>query len=129
MADPPPGPTEPRAPEKSAAGCEAVVPSGGAEEARDLPVPGRELDGVYFAMEFLPLQNKRVAGDERVPDLWATDKHVVVIGGGDTGSDCVGTSNPHRAESGNQFQLLPMPPGPGINPASPHLPTRLAPPA
>ncbi len=78
---------------------DAVVLSGGAEHPRDLPVPGRELDGIHFAMEFLPLQNRRVAGDEGVPDLWATGKHVVVIGGGDTGSDCVGTSNRHGAKS------------------------------
>ena len=76
---------------------DAVVLSGGAEHPRDLPVPGRELDGVHFAMEFLPQQNKVVAGD-RVPDqILATGKHVVVIGGGDTGSDCVGTSNRHGA--------------------------------
>ena len=89
---------------------DAVVLSGGAEQPRDLPVPGRELDGVHFAMEFLPLQNKRVAGDEGVPELWATGKHVVVIGGGDTGSDCVGTSNRHGAASVTQFELLPQPP-------------------
>src|SRR6266853_1401249 len=103
----------------------AVVGSGGAEQSRDLPVPGRELDGVYFAMEFLPLQNKRVAGDKGVPDLWATDKHVVVIGGGDTGSDCVGTSNRHGAKSVTQFELLPMPPDPELNPVWPYWPTRL----
>jgi glutamate synthase (NADPH/NADH) small chain len=76
-------------------------------------------------MEFLPLQNKRVAGDAGVPDLWATDKHVVVIGGGDTGSDCVGTSNRHGAKSVTQFELLPMPPDPENNPAWPYWPTRL----
>ncbi len=88
----------------------AVVLSGGAEHPRDLPVPGRELEGVHFAMDFLPLQNKRVAGDRQVPDLWATGKHVIVIGGGDTGSDCVGTSNRHGAASVTQFELLPQPP-------------------
>src|SRR3979409_2479892 len=98
------------APEKIVAEFHAVVLSGGAEQPRDLPIPGRELDGVRFAMEFLPLQNKRVAGDKSVPGLWATDKHVVVIGGGDTGSDCVGTSNRHGAKSVTQFELLPKPP-------------------
>jgi len=89
---------------------DAVVLSGGAENPRDLPVPGRELDGVHFAMEFLPQQNKVVAGD-KVPDqILATGKHVVVIGGGDTGSDCVGTSNRHGAKSVVQFELLPQPP-------------------
>ena len=89
---------------------DAVVLTGGAELARDLPVPGRELAGIHYAMEFLPLQNKVVAGD-KVPDqLKATGKHVVVIGGGDTGSDCVGTSNRHGAASVTQFELMPQPP-------------------
>jgi len=88
----------------------AVVLTGGAEQPRGLPVPGRELAGVHFAMEFLPQQNRVVAGD-RVPDqILATGKHVVVIGGGDTGSDCVGTSNRQRAKSVTQFELLPQPP-------------------
>jgi glutamate synthase (NADPH/NADH) small chain len=113
------------APETLAADFDAVVLSGGAEQPRDLPVPGRELDGVHFAMEFLPLQNKRVAGDKGVPDLWATDKHVVVIGGGDTGSDCVGTCNRHGAKSVTQFELLPLPPDPQLNPVWPYWPTRL----
>ena len=104
---------------------DAVVLAGGAEEPRDLPVPGRDLPGVHFAMEFLPLQNKRVAGDTHVPDLWATDKHVVIIGGGDTGSDCVGTSNRHGAKSVRQFELLPMPPDVERNPVWPYWPTRL----
>ena len=104
---------------------DAVVLSGGAEQPRDLPIPGRELDGVHFAMEFLPLQNKRVAGDAGVPDLWATDKHVVIIGGGDTGSDCVGTSNRHGAKSVTQFELLPTPPDPERNPVWPYWPTRM----
>ena len=104
---------------------DAVVLSGGAEQPRDLPVPGRDLDGVHFAMEFLPLQNKRVAGDHGVRDLWATDKHVVVIGGGDTGSDCVGTSNRHGAKSVTQFELLPMPPDVERNPVWPYWPVRL----
>ena len=113
------------APEKIVAEFHAVVLSGGAEQPRDLPIPGRELDGVRFAMEFLPLQNKRVAGDKGVPDLWARDKHVVVIGGGDTGSDCVGTSNRHGAKSVTQFELLAMPPDPELNPVWPYWPTRL----
>ena len=89
---------------------DAVVLSAGSEHSRDLDVPGRSLDGVYFAMDFLPLQNRRVAGDPDVPDLSAAGKHVVVIGGGDTGSDCVGTSNRQGAASVTQFELLPQPP-------------------
>ena len=104
---------------------DAVVLAGGAERPRDLPIPGRELDGIHFAMDFLPLQNRRVAGDKNVEELWATDKHVVVIGGGDTGSDCVGTSNRHGARSVTQFELLPMPPDPERNPVWPYWPTRL----
>jgi glutamate synthase (NADPH/NADH) small chain len=107
------------------AGFDALVLAGGAEQPRDLPIPGRELAGVHFAMEFLPLQNKRVAGDQEVPDLWATGKHVVIIGGGDTGSDCVGTSNRHDAKSVTQFELLPMPPDVERNPVWPYWPTRL----
>jgi len=89
---------------------DAVVMAGGAELPRDLPVPGRELGGVHFAMEFLPQQNKVVAGDKVPGQIMATGKHVVVIGGGDTGSDCVGTSNRHGAASVTQFELLPQPP-------------------
>ncbi|MDH4151999.1 MAG: glutamate synthase subunit beta [Betaproteobacteria bacterium] len=89
---------------------DAVVMAGGAENPRDLPVPGRDLDGVHFAMEFLPQQNKVVAGDSVSGQIMATGKHVVVIGGGDTGSDCVGTSNRHGAASVTQFELLPQPP-------------------
>jgi len=89
---------------------DAVVLAGGAEHPRDLPVPGRDLDGVHFAMEFLPQQNRVVAGDAVPDQILATDKHVVVIGGGDTGSDCVGTSNRHGAKSVTQFELLPQPP-------------------
>lgn len=97
-------------PKELVAGFDAVVLSGGAERPRDLPVPGRDLAGVHFAMEFLPQQNKVVAGD-RVPDqILATGKHVIVIGGGDTGSDCVGTSNRQGAKSVTQFELLPQPP-------------------
>jgi glutamate synthase (NADPH/NADH) small chain len=113
------------APGKLLAEFDAVVLAGGAEQPRDLPIPGRALDGVHFAMEFLPLQNKRVAGDAGVPDLWATGKHVVIIGGGDTGSDCVGTSNRHEARSITQFELLPMPPDVERNPVWPYWPTRL----
>ena len=89
---------------------DAVLLTGGAEQPRDLPVPGRELDGVHFAMEFLPNQNKVNAGDNVVGQIRADGKHVVVIGGGDTGSDCVGTSNRHGAKSVTQFELMPMPP-------------------
>ncbi|HXF65410.1 MAG TPA: glutamate synthase subunit beta, partial [Burkholderiales bacterium] len=76
------------APERLRAEFDAVVLAGGAEQPRDLPIPGRDLEGIHFAMEFLPLQNKRVAGDRDVPELTAAGKHVVIIGGGDTGSDC-----------------------------------------
>ncbi len=89
---------------------DAVVIAGGAEVPRDLPVPGRELQGVHYAMEFLPMQNKVNAGDKVKDQIMATAKHVVVIGGGDTGSDCVGTSNRHGAASVTQFELLPQPP-------------------
>jgi glutamate synthase (NADPH) small chain len=89
---------------------DAVVLTGGAEMPRDLGVPGRDLDGVHFAMEFLPQQNAAVAGDKVADQIKATGKHVVVIGGGDTGSDCVGTSNRHGAASIMQFELLPQPP-------------------
>ena len=104
---------------------DAVVLAAGAEQPRDLPIPGRDLAGVHFAMDFLPLQNKRVAGDQDIKDLWATDKHVVIIGGGDTGSDCVGTSNRHAARTVTQFELLPMPPDVERNPVWPYWPTRL----
>jgi glutamate synthase (NADPH) small chain len=89
---------------------DAVLLAGGAEQSRDLPVPGRELAGVHFAMEFLPQQNKVNAGDKVKDQIRADGKHVIVIGGGDTGSDCVGTSNRHGAKSVTQFELLPMPP-------------------
>ena len=96
--------------ESIAAQFDAVVLSGGAEQPRDLPVPGRDLAGIHFAMEFLPQQNRVVAGDSVANQLTATGKRVVVIGGGDTGSDCVGTSNRHGAASIVQFELLPQPP-------------------
>jgi glutamate synthase (NADPH) small chain len=89
---------------------DAVVLTGGSEQSRDLPVPGRDLDGVHFAMEFLPMQNKVVAGDKLKAQIMATGKHVIVIGGGDTGSDCVGTSNRHGAASVTQFEVMPQPP-------------------
>ena len=81
------------------AAFDAVLLTGGAEQPRDLPVPGRELDGIHFAMEFLPQQNKVNAGDVLKNQIRADGKHVIVIGGGDTGSDCVGTSNRHGAAS------------------------------
>jgi glutamate synthase (NADPH/NADH) small chain len=89
---------------------DAVLLTGGAEQSRDLPVPGRELSGVHFAMEFLPQQNKVNAGDKLKAQLRADGKHVIVIGGGDTGSDCVGTSNRHGAASVTQFEVMPQPP-------------------
>jgi glutamate synthase (NADPH/NADH) small chain len=89
---------------------DAVVLAGGAERPRDLPVPGRELAGVHFAMDFLTRQNQVVAGDGPADALVATGKHVVVIGGGDTGADCVGTANRQGAASVTQFELLPQPP-------------------
>jgi len=89
---------------------DAIVLTGGAEAPRDLAVPGRDLDGIHFAMEFLPQQNQVVAGDSVAQQIKATGKRVVVIGGGDTGSDCVGTSNRHGAASITQFELLPQPP-------------------
>jgi glutamate synthase (NADPH) small chain len=110
---------------KLLSGFDAVVLAGGSEQPRNLPIPGRELEGVHFAMEFLPLQNRRVAGDIVADELWATDKHVVIIGGGDTGSDCVGTSNRHGARSVSQFELLPMPPDVERNAVWPYWPTRL----
>jgi len=89
---------------------DAVILTGGAEQPRDLPVPGRELNGIHYAMEFLPQQNKLNAGDTITKQIRADGKHVIVIGGGDTGSDCVGTSNRHGAVSVTKFELLPQPP-------------------
>ena len=89
---------------------DAVLLTGGSEQSRDLPVPGRELQGVHFAMEFLPQQNKVNAGDSLKGQLRADGKHVIVIGGGDTGSDCVGTSNRHGAAHVTQFEVMPQPP-------------------
>ncbi|MET0382824.1 MAG: glutamate synthase subunit beta [Burkholderiaceae bacterium] len=105
---------------------DAVLLAAGAETSRDLPVPGRDLDGVHYAMEFLPLQNKVNAGDELEGQLTAAGKNVVVIGGGDTGSDCVGTSNRHGAASVTQFELMPMPPQQEDKPLVwPYWPTKL----
>jgi glutamate synthase (NADPH) small chain len=89
---------------------DAVLLTGGSEQSRDLPVPGRDLDGIHFAMEFLPQQNKVNAGDKLKGQLRADGKHVIVIGGGDTGSDCVGTSTRHGALSVTQFEVMPQPP-------------------
>jgi glutamate synthase (NADPH/NADH) small chain len=94
---------------------QVLVLAGGAEQPRDLPVPGRELDGIHFAMDFLTQQNKRVAGDDEkaaAPEgtITAEGKHVVVIGGGDTGSDCIGTSNRQGAASITQLEIMPKPP-------------------
>jgi glutamate synthase (NADPH/NADH) small chain len=94
---------------------DVLVMANGAEDPRDLPVPGRELDGVHFAMEFLAQQNKRNAGDPEslaapTGTISAKGKHVVVIGGGDTGSDCIGTSNRQGAASVTQLEIMPMPP-------------------
>ena len=100
--------------EQLCAEFDAVLLAAGSEVPRDLPVPGRELAGIHFAMEFLPQQNKLNAGDklkrEGITQIRADGKHVIVIGGGDTGSDCVGTSNRHGAKSVTQFELLAMPP-------------------
>jgi glutamate synthase (NADPH/NADH) small chain len=89
---------------------DAVLLTAGAEQSRDLPAPGRDLDGIHFAMEFLPQQNRINAGGKVKDQLRADGKHVIVIGGGDTGSDCVGTSNRHGAASVTQFEVMPMPP-------------------
>jgi glutamate synthase (NADPH/NADH) small chain len=104
---------------------DAVVLAGGSEVPRDLPVPGRELAGVHFALEFLIPQNKQVAGDGPNP-ISAQGKHVLVIGGGDTGSDCVGTSNRHGAASVTQIELMPRPPEQENKPLVwPYWPTRM----
>jgi glutamate synthase (NADPH/NADH) small chain len=105
---------------------DAVVLAAGAELSRDLPVPGRDLDGIHFAMEFLPQQNKVNAGAKVERQIRADGKDVIVIGGGDTGSDCVGTSNRHGAKSVTQFELLPMPPDQEDKPLVwPYWPTKL----
>jgi glutamate synthase (NADPH/NADH) small chain len=113
-------------PEQLNAEFDAVVLTGGSETSRDLPVPGRDLDGIHFAMEFLPQQNKVNAGDKLKKQLRADGKHVIVIGGGDTGSDCVGTSNRHGAASVTQFELMPQPPEEEDRPMTwPYWPTKL----
>jgi glutamate synthase (NADPH/NADH) small chain len=89
---------------------DAILLAGGAEAPRDLKVPGRELKGIHFAMEFLPQQNKRGAGDEVPNQILATGKRVVIIGGGDTGADCLGTSHRQKAALVNQLEILPEPP-------------------
>jgi glutamate synthase (NADPH/NADH) small chain len=104
---------------------DAVLLCGGAEQPRDLPVPGRELKGIHFAMEFLPQQNRRCEGDTifRAESIVATGKRVVIIGGGDTGADCLGTAHRQKARSVRQFEIMPMPP----QERSPHTPWPLWP--
>jgi glutamate synthase (NADPH/NADH) small chain len=105
---------------------DAVLLTGGSEQSRDLPVPGRNLEGIHFAMEFLPQQNKVNAGDKLKGQLRADGKHVIVIGGGDTGSDCVGTSNRHGAASVTQFEVMPEPPAEENRPMTwPYWPLKL----
>ncbi len=89
---------------------DAILLAGGAESPRDLKVPGRELKGIHFAMEFLPQQNRRNAGDQVPDQILATGKRVVIIGGGDTGADCLGTCHRQKARSVHQFEILPKPP-------------------
>ncbi len=113
-------------PEQLKKDFDAVLLTGGSEQSRDLPVPGRELDGIHFAMEFLPQQNKVNAGDKLKNQLRADGKHVIVIGGGDTGSDCVGTSNRHGAVSVTQFEVMPQPPAEENRPLTwPYWPLKL----
>lgn len=104
------GAKETISPEQLKKEFDAILLAGGAELPRDLPVPGRELKGIHFAMEFLPQQNKVDAGDKMPEQTLATGKNIVVIGGGDTGSDCVGTSNRQGASSITQFEVMPQPP-------------------
>jgi glutamate synthase (NADPH/NADH) small chain len=91
---------------------DAVLLAGGAEHPRDLKIPGRDLKGIHFAMDFLPMNNKRRAGDKVPPDQWisAEGKNVVIVGGGDTGADCLGTSHRHKAASVRQIEIMPLPP-------------------
>jgi glutamate synthase (NADPH/NADH) small chain len=98
--------------ERVTEGFDAVVLTGGAEHSRDLPIPGRDLGGIHFAMDFLPQQNRRIAGEPPgdAPPIVAARKHVVVIGGGDTGSDCIGTSIRQGALSVTNFEIMPKPP-------------------
>jgi len=89
---------------------DAILLAGGAESPRDLKVPGRELEGIHFAMEFLPQQNRHVAGDAVAGQILASGRHVVIIGGGDTGADCLGTAHRQKPNSVHQFEIMPMPP-------------------
>jgi glutamate synthase (NADPH) small chain len=89
---------------------DAILLAGGAESPRDLNVPGRELKGIHFAMDYLPQQNKRIAGDEVPNQILATGKSVIIIGGGDTGADCLGTCHRQKAREIHQFEIMPMPP-------------------
>jgi glutamate synthase (NADPH/NADH) small chain len=89
---------------------DAILLAGGAESPRDLPVPGRELKGIHFAMEYLPQQNRRIAGDVLKGQILAAGKRVVIIGGGDTGADCLGTAHRQKAASVHQFEIMPQPP-------------------
>jgi glutamate synthase (NADPH/NADH) small chain len=89
---------------------DVILLTGGAEQGRDLKVPGRELKGIHFAMDFLPQQNKVIAGDHLDSQILATGKHVIIIGGGDTGADCIGTSHRQKAKSVTQFEIMPKPP-------------------
>ena len=113
-------------PEELMAQFDAVLLAAGAERSRDLPAPGRQLQGVHYAMEFLPQQNKVNAGGKVKAQISAQGKDVIVIGGGDTGSDCVGTSNRQGARSVTQFELMPMPPDHENKPLVwPYWPTKL----
>ena len=98
--------------ERVTEGFDAVVLTGGAEASRDLPIPGRDLNGIHFAMDYLPQQNRRIAGEAPgdMPPISAARKHVVVIGGGDTGSDCIGTAIRQGALSVTNFEIMPKPP-------------------
>ena len=91
-------------------GFDALLLTGGAESPRNLPVPGRELKGIHFAMEYLPQQNRRIAGDVVDGQILATGKRVVIIGGGDTGADCLGTAHRQKAAAVYQFEIMPQPP-------------------
>ena len=95
---------------------DAILLAGGATKPRDLPIPGRQFQGIHYAMEFLPQQNARNQGDLVDGQILATDKDVIVIGGGDTGSDCTGTSNRQGCRSLTQFELLSQPPDVGNYP-------------
>jgi glutamate synthase (NADPH/NADH) small chain len=98
--------------ERVTEGFDAVVLTGGAEASRDLPIPGRDLNGIHFAMEYLPQQNRRIAGEPATDaaPISAARKHVIVIGGGDTGSDCIGTAIRQGALSVTNFEIMPKPP-------------------